>query len=78
MKKVIVLCAGLLISAILFAQAPEKMRYEAVIRNTSNTLLTNQTVGMRISILQGSTMGTPVYVETQLPTSNANGLVSLE
>lgn len=78
MKKVITLCAGLLISAILFAQAPEKMSYQAVIRNTSNTLLTNQTVGMRISILQGSPSGATVYVETQLPTSNTNGLVSLE
>src|SRR5690554_566777 len=33
---------------------------------------------MQISILQGSASGTAVYVETQTPTSNANGLVSLE
>jgi uncharacterized protein (TIGR02145 family) len=35
-------------------------------------------VGMRISILQGSTTGTAVYVETHSPTTNANGLVSIE
>ena len=33
---------------------------------------------MQISILQGSSTGIPVYVETQTPSTNANGLVSLE
>jgi hypothetical protein len=33
---------------------------------------------MQISILQGSAGGTAVYVETQTPTTNANGLVSIE
>jgi hypothetical protein len=33
---------------------------------------------MRISILQGTTSGNAVYVETQTPNTNANGLVSLE
>jgi hypothetical protein len=33
---------------------------------------------MKISILQGSSTGTPIYVETQTPSTNANGLVSLE
>ncbi|MEY4110410.1 MAG: hypothetical protein RLZZ46_765, partial [Bacteroidota bacterium] len=61
-----------------YAQAPNKMSYQAVIRNSSNTLVTNSVVGMRISILQTSATGTAVYVETQNPTTNANGLVSLE
>jgi hypothetical protein len=33
---------------------------------------------MQISILQGSSTGTVVYTETQTPTTNANGLVSIE
>jgi hypothetical protein len=33
---------------------------------------------MRISILQGSATGTAVYVETQTPTTNANGLATIE
>ena len=60
------------------AQAPEKMSYQAVVRNTANNLVTNQAVGMKISILQGSITGTAVYAETQTPTSNTNGLVSFE
>ena len=31
-----------------------------------------------LSILQGSSTGTPVYVETQTPTPNSNGLVTIE
>jgi len=60
------------------AQAPQKMSYQAVIRNSSNTLITSAAIGMRISILQGSSTGMAVYEETQNPTTNANGLVSLE
>jgi hypothetical protein len=67
--------AALLLTLSSFAQAPEKMSYQAVIRDASNALVTNQQVGMQISILQGSTA---VYEETQTPTSNSNGLVSLE
>lgn len=63
---------------ISFAQAPNKISYQAVVRNASNTLISNATVGMRISILQGSSSGSAVYVETHAPTSNANGLVTIE
>ncbi|MBK7667167.1 MAG: hypothetical protein IPJ32_07290 [Sphingobacteriaceae bacterium] len=66
------------ICTLTFAQAPQKTSYQAVIRNASNNLVTSSTVGMRISILQGSPVGTAVYVETQTPLTNANGLVSLE
>jgi len=62
----------------MFAQSPEKMSYQAVVRNTSNNLITTQAVGMQVSILQGSATGTAVYVETQNLTSNVNGLVSME
>jgi hypothetical protein len=78
MKRIITICAALLMTASVFAQAPEKMSYQAVVRDGSNNLVASTSVGMQISILQGSASGTAVYVETQTPTSNANGLVSLE
>ncbi len=77
-KKIITICAAILMTASVFAQSPNKMSYQAVIRNNSNTLVTSSAVGMRISILQTSPSGTAVYVETQTPTTNANGLVSIE
>src|SRR5574344_198611 len=78
MKKIITICAALIMTASVFAQSPEKMSYQAVVRDGSNNLVTSSAVGMQLSILQGSASGTAVYVETQTPTTNANGLVSLE
>ena len=74
----IIALAYLLINQSIFAQAPEIMSYQAVIRDGSNALVASSSVGMQISILKGSSSGTAVYVETQTPTSNANGLVSIE
>ena len=68
----------LLVSIGLYAQAPKKISYQAVVRNNTNKLVVSQRVGVRISILQGSANGNAVYAETQMPTSNANGLISLE
>jgi hypothetical protein len=78
MKKIYLVIVGLMLTAGVFAQAPEKMSYQAVVRNASNNLTINQVVGMQISILKGGVTGTAVYVETQTPTTNTNGLVSLE
>lgn len=63
---------------ILNAQTPEKMSYQAVIRNSSNELVSDTSVGMQISILQGNSTGTTVYTETHTPTTNQNGLISIE
>lgn len=78
MKQVFTSLAAVLITATLWAQSSEKMSYQAVIRDASNNLVTSQAIGIQISILQDSTSGTAVYVETQTSTTNANGLVSIE
>ncbi|HMK06576.1 MAG TPA: hypothetical protein VK476_03535, partial [Flavobacterium sp.] len=51
----------LLCCTFAFAQAPQLMSYQAVVRNASGVLVANANVGVRISILQGSTSGTAVY-----------------
>jgi hypothetical protein len=68
----------LFLSLSIYAQSPEKMSYQAVVRDANNTLVANQTVGMQISILQSSITGTVVYTETHSVDANSNGLVSLE
>ena len=78
MKKIYSILVALVLTATVFAQAPEKMSYQAVIRDAGNALVTGQAVGMQVSILQGSVSGTAVYVETQTPLTNINGLVSIE
>jgi hypothetical protein len=77
-KKLYTLLASLVITVGTFAQAPEKMSYQAVVRNAGGDLVSDQAVGMQISILQGSISGPAVYTETQTPTTNVNGLVTLE
>ena len=59
---------------------PQKISFQAVVRNSSNTLISNTAVGMRISILQGTVSGTVVYREifSPNPTTNINGLVTVE
>ena len=77
MKKLLSIAGIVLGSFLAFAQAPEKMSYQAVIRNSSGTLIANQNVATRVSILQGSESGTVVYSERLIGTTNANGLLSL-
>ena len=78
MKKLFNIAILLILTINVYAQAPHKMSYQAVIRNTNNDLIANQTVSMQISILKGSETGIAVYVETQTPTTNSNGLISLQ
>ena len=77
MKKPAVVFILLLTAATLMAQSPQKMSYQAVIRDASGKLVKQAPVGMRISILQGSSTGTVVYTETHLASTNLNGLLSI-
>ena len=60
----------------LFAQTPEGINYQAVIRKTNGTLVTNTTVAIRIQIKQTSATGTVVYSERQSVITSTYGLVN--
>ena len=60
------------------AQSPNKMSFQAVIRDSTGGLVVNQNVGLRMSILQGSVSGSSVYTETHSTTTNSSGLISIE
>lgn len=62
----------------VFAQSPEKMSYQAIIRSQDNALMLNTNISLKIIIHQGTVTGTNVYQETHLVKTNNNGLVSLE
>jgi len=80
MKKSFMLIVSVLMAICISAQAPQKMSYQFVVRNSGGELVTNQGIGVKISILQGSLTGTVKYQElfNPNPQSNANGLVSIE
>jgi uncharacterized protein (TIGR02145 family) len=63
---------------LLQAQPPLRFSYQSIIRNPAGQALQNQSVGIRLSILQSNETGTAVYVETHSATTNASGLVTLQ
>ncbi len=77
MKKIYTLLSAVLLSASLWAQAPQSFSYQAVVRGANNALVIDKVVGMKVSILQGSENGTVVYSESHSAKSNSNGLVSV-
>ena len=78
MKHLITLCFAIAISFVAIAQSPQKISYQSVVRNSGGQLLANQAIAVKISILQGSENGNVVYAERHTPTTNANGLASLQ
>ncbi len=78
MKRILTFIATVLMAVSMFAQSPDKMSYQAVVRNSNNFAVENQAVGVRVSILQYASTGASVYIETQTPTTNKYGLMTLE
>lgn len=78
-NSIILLFIFIFISSTIYAQSPQKMTYQSVVRDASDNLLTNTTVGIQISILQGTPTGANVYSETftPKPQTNINGLVTV-
>lgn len=78
MKKIILLTLTIFICIGNYAQSPAFFYYQALVRNNSGELVVNQLIGVQIDILQGSTSGTSVYMETQEETTNSYGQLNLK
>ncbi len=77
-NKIILSLTAVLISVSAWAQAPQKFNYQGAARNTTGSPLANQSISMRISVLDGSPAGTAQYVETQATTTNEFGLYNVQ
>lgn len=78
MRSLYILFILFFVSFYAMAQAPQKMSYQAVIRDSNNELVRDATVGIKISVIKESTSGPIVYSENYTSNTNTNGLVSLE
>lgn len=78
MKPLLTLLLFVTVTLTVFAQAPEKMSYQAIIRSQTNSLVKNSDISLKVIVHQGTTTGTKVYEETHFVKTNNNGLVSLE
>lgn len=77
--KNIALLLAILLTGIngLFAQAPQKFKYQSIARNTAGQELISSPIGIRFSIHDLSATGTIVYQETHTVTTNTFGLFSV-
>ncbi|MEC8604265.1 MAG: hypothetical protein VXY47_07960 [Bacteroidota bacterium] len=78
MKKSFGFFIALIVTSFACAQTPEKMSYQSVIRDASESLIQNSNIGTQISIRQGSVSGTIVFQEQHTTSTNQNGLISIE
>jgi len=77
-KKVLLLLTFSFLLLTLFAQTPQSFKYQSVVRDANGNAMQNQSVDFRISILQTTSSGTPVYIETFSTITNNFGLVNIE
>ena len=77
-RTIFILCSLFFSLCSASAQVPNKMSYQAVVRNNAGALVANANVGIQISILQFTATGAAVYVERHTTSTNANGLATLE
>ncbi|NQY05871.1 MAG: DUF1566 domain-containing protein [Flavobacteriaceae bacterium] len=66
-----------LLSCVVYGQTPEKLSYQAVVRNASGDIIPNQLVGLQLILRQASPTGTAIYTETFTLTTNDYGLIDL-
>ena len=74
----ILLIMSIAIASSALAQAPQRFNYQAVARDASGNPLSEKSIAIRISIVDGSAGGTSVYSETFAATTSKQGLFSIQ
>jgi hypothetical protein len=77
MKRILIFFA-VCFAAILNAQAPQAVDYQGVARDASGNPLSNQSIGLQLTIHQTSPSGTIVYQEDHFVTTNQFGLYNVK
>ncbi len=79
MKKILLqLCVALLFVSAALAQAPGIFNYQAVARNAVGNALASKSIGVKITVHDGSATGPTVYSETRTLTTNPFGLFNVQ
>ncbi|MEO7081516.1 MAG: hypothetical protein ABIY71_08310, partial [Flavobacteriales bacterium] len=73
--KTLLLISAMCMAVSLQAQAPQKFNYQGIARTGAGAPMANQTLGLEISILNGTTAQ---YVERHTATTNAIGLYTVQ
>ncbi|MGK4566431.1 hypothetical protein [Flavobacterium sp. 3HN19-14] len=67
---------AILVTNIIMAQAPQGLNYQAVVRSASGTLMTNQSVTFKMSIIKNTAASDAVYAETHTVQTDDLGQVN--
>lgn len=76
MRTLLVLIAVTICNVIL-AQTPNGFKYQAIVRDANSAIITDQAVGLQISIIKETITGPVVYTETFSEITNAFGLINI-
>ena len=77
MKKIMYVFVIIVITISNMFSQPQKISYQAIIRDGNGNVLQNHSVVLQLDILQGSSSGTIVYSETHSSITNDYGLVNV-
>lgn len=76
MKLFLSFTASLILSLCAYGQVPQAIHYQSIVRGASGSLISNQQVTFRISILSGASNGPLVYQEQHSIITSSLGLVN--
>ncbi|MCD6063274.1 MAG: hypothetical protein K0R82_1185 [Flavipsychrobacter sp.] len=77
MFKAMALAITILSPLLSSAQAPMKFNYQGIVRGAGGVAVAGKPVGVRLSVLDGSPVGTAQYVETHTVNTNQYGLFNV-
>ena len=76
-KSLLLFVFSLIVIANSFAQSPQKLNYQALVKDTNGDVVSNQNISVQIKINETTATGTTVYTETHAVTTSSEGLVSI-
>ena len=77
MKRLLLIPISIFISMAAMAQAPQGIPYQAAAKTSTGATLVNTTISVRFTIHDSEASGTTLYQETFSPTTNAQGVFSV-
>ncbi|MBK8627806.1 MAG: hypothetical protein IPN86_20255 [Saprospiraceae bacterium] len=78
MKSYLLTGLFLALSFFVYSQTPEAFNFQGVARDLSGNPLPNKNIGLRISILVGSSLGQPIYKEKHNIKTSNSGMFSIQ
>ena len=78
MKNLFLLLVPFCFSLISLGQTPKTISYQGVARNATGQPIPNQSIKIKLSLLETATSSNSLYTETHIPTTTGQGLFALQ